>query len=42
MTPLNDITTRALKMHKTDGIRYIAEAHYRLGEQVSVAGLKRG
>ena len=26
MTTLNDITVRALKMHKADGIRYIAKA----------------
>ena len=26
MTALNDITVRALKMHKADGIRYIAKA----------------
>lgn len=26
MTTLNDITIRALKMHKADGIRYIAKA----------------
>ena len=26
MTTLNDITVRALKMHKADGIRHIAKA----------------
>ena len=26
MTTINDITVRALKMHKADGIRYIAQA----------------
>jgi Fe-S-cluster formation regulator IscX/YfhJ len=26
MTTLNDITVRALKMHKADGIRHIAQA----------------
>jgi hypothetical protein len=26
MTTLNDITARALKMHKADGIRHIAKA----------------
>ena len=26
MTTLNDITVRALKMHKADGIRYVAKA----------------
>ena len=26
MTTLNDITVRALKMHKADGMRYIAKA----------------